>query len=92
MSTDLQHLGKYDLRERLGRGSMTEVWKAFDTQLQRPVAIKLLHADLRTDPHFMNRFIREARVVAALHHPNIVHLHDFQVTEPPASEEGTCLQ
>jgi serine/threonine protein kinase len=90
MSTHLHHLGKYELRERLGRGSMTEVWKAFDTQLQRLVAIKLLHADLRTDPQFMNRFIREARVVAALQHPNIVHLHDFRVSEPSASEEGVA--
>jgi serine/threonine protein kinase len=86
MSTNLQRLGKYQLSERLGRGSMAEVWKAVDVQLQRYVAIKLLHADLRTDPDFMNRFIREARVVASLHHPNIVQIHDFQVSEPPESD------
>ena len=87
MSTDIQQLGKYELRERLGQGGMAEVWKAYDKQLRRYVAIKLLHADLRTDPDFMNRFVREARVVASLHHPNIVQIHDFQVSEPPATEE-----
>jgi serine/threonine protein kinase len=65
---------------------MAEVWKAIDTQLQRYVAIKLLHADLRADPDFMNRFVREARVVASLHHPNIVQIHDFQVSKPPESD------
>jgi len=53
LNTSPQHgsrrLGKYELRERLGRGGMAEVWKAFDTQLERYVAIKLLHADLQAD-------------------------------------------
>src|SRR5436309_5500610 len=86
MSTELRHLGKYELLERLGRGGMAEVWKAYDTQLQRYVAIKILHADLQNDPDFMNRFLREARVVASLHHPNIVQIHDFQVSRPPESD------
>ena len=60
---------------------MAEVWKAFDTELHRYVAIKLLHADLQTDPEFMTRFSDEARFVAALHHPNIVQIHDFQTTQ-----------
>lgn len=79
METGLGQLGKYELRESLGRGGMAEVWKAFDPSLQRYVAIKLMHADLRADPEFVKRFEREARVIAALHHPHIVQLHDFQV-------------
>jgi eukaryotic-like serine/threonine-protein kinase len=75
-----QRLGKYELRERLGYGGVGEVWKAFDPKLHRYVAIKLLHANLRTDPEFVTRFSREARVVAALHHPNIVQIYDFQTT------------
>src|SRR5215469_9663545 len=85
MSTDSRQLGKYELRERLGRGGMAEVWKAYDAQLQRFVAIKILHADLQNDPDFLNRFQREARVVASLHHPNIVQIHDFQISRPPES-------
>src|SRR5947209_15670792 len=87
MITDPRRLGKYELRERLGRGGMAEVWKAFDIQLERYVAIKLLHADLQNDPNFMQRFIREARVVASLHHPNIVHVHDFQTAIPETSRD-----
>lgn len=79
MTTHPQHLGKYELHECLGRGGMAEVWKAFDTQLHRYVAIKLMHADLQHDPEFLTRFIREARAIASLHHPNIVQVYDFQI-------------
>ena len=76
-----QRIGKYELRERLGRGGMAEVWKAYDSQLDRYVAIKLLHPDLQTDPEFLTRFTREARVIASLHHPNIVKILDFQTVQ-----------
>ncbi|GAC1566097.1 MAG: hypothetical protein NVS3B14_06310 [Ktedonobacteraceae bacterium] len=76
---ELERLGKYELLQRLGRGGMGEVWKARDTQLRRYVAIKLLHADLQADPDFVTHFMREARLVASLSHPNIVHIHDFQL-------------
>lgn len=88
MSTSSQRLGKYELLERLGYGGMAEVWKALDTQLQRYVAIKLLHANLRDDPNFASRFQREAQLIAQLHHPNIVKVHDFQIapaTNPASS-------
>jgi eukaryotic-like serine/threonine-protein kinase len=87
---DWQRLGKYELRERLGRGGMAEVWKAFDPQLERYIAIKLLHADLQADPEFNTRFTREARVIASLHHPNIVQIHDFQISHPPESHAPTA--
>jgi serine/threonine protein kinase len=76
-------IGKYEFRELLGRGGMAEVWKAYDPQLERYVAIKLLHANLQSDPEFLTRFSREARVIASLHHPNIVQVHDFQIAQPP---------
>src|SRR5205807_8207573 len=87
MSTRPRRLGKYELQERLGLGGMAEVWKALDTQLQRYVAIKLLHANLKEDPHFIARFEREAQLIASLHHPNIVQIHDFQIAS--SEEEGT---
>ncbi|HBE25967.1 MAG TPA: serine/threonine protein kinase, partial [Ktedonobacter sp.] len=85
MSTNSQRLGKYELLERLGQGGMAEVWKARDTLLQRYVAIKILHANLQEDPNFITRFEREAQLIASLHHPNIVQIHDFQITRIPES-------
>lgn len=82
---ELERLGKYELLERLGQGGMGEVWKARDTQLQRYVAIKLLHANLQDNPDFVTRFMREARFVASLRHPNIVQIHDFQHTDTQGS-------
>src|SRR2546430_6582735 len=87
MNTRPRRLGKYELQEQLGRGGMAEVWKALDVHLQRYVAIKLLHANLQEDPHFIARFEREAQLIASLHHPNIVQIHDFQVAF--SEEEGT---
>jgi len=88
MSTTPKRLGKYELIERLGHGGVAEVWKALDTQLQRYVAIKILQPDLRDDPSFVKRFQREAQLIATLHHPNIVNLHDFQVFQPEDDGRG----
>ena len=82
----LKRLGKYELRERLGQGGMAEVWKAFDTQLKRYVAIKILHPKLLEDPNFVTRFELEAQLIASLHHPNIVQIHDFHVSRPPETD------
>lgn len=70
-------LGKYDIHERLGRGGMAEVYKGYHANLDRYVAIKVLHAFLADDPEFKDRFLREAQNVARLKHPNIVQVYDF---------------
>lgn len=85
MSDTPRRMGKYELQERLGRGGMAEVWKAQDTRLQRTVAIKFLHPDLSADPDFVARFLREAQMIAALRHPNIVQIFDFHLNEQPGS-------
>ena len=89
MSTSARRFGKYELQERLGRGGMAEVWKAFDTQLRRYVAIKFLHADFQADPDFVSRFTREAQTIAALRHPNIVQIYDFYISESNEREKNT---
>ena len=86
MSAGPQRLGKYELEKRLERGGMGQVWKAYDTQLRRYVAIKVLHADLQANPDFVSRFSREAQFVASLRHPNIVQIHDFQFTGTEESD------
>jgi serine/threonine protein kinase len=88
MSTFYRHIDKYELHERLGHGGMGEVWKALDTQLHRYVAIKVLHANLQDGPNFITRFEREAQLIASLHHPNIITIHDFRVFHPSESADA----
>ncbi|NQU30934.1 MAG: serine/threonine protein kinase [Anaerolineae bacterium] len=71
-------LGKYKLMERLGKGGMAEVYKAHHKKLDRFVTIKILHTFLSDDQEFLARFEREARAVAALRHPHIVQINDFE--------------
>jgi eukaryotic-like serine/threonine-protein kinase len=80
MSEEARKLGKYELQSRLAQGGMGEVWKGFDSQLKRIVAIKLLRTDLQHDSEFTMRFEREAQLIAALRHPNIIQIHDFDIT------------
>jgi eukaryotic-like serine/threonine-protein kinase len=82
--------GKYELRELIATGGQGEVWKAFDSQLRRYVAIKQLHANMQSDPEFTSRFEREGQFVASLHHPNIVQIYDFQIVYDPDSETRTA--
>jgi len=82
MSTPVRYFGKYELRERLGQGGMAEVWKAFDPQLKRFVAIKYLHANMQADPHILTRFTGEAQTIASLRHPNIIHIYEFAISDP----------
>jgi len=66
----------YKLLKRLGRGSMGVVYKAHQRSLDRVVAIKILFPELSRNPSFVERFLREARTVARLSHPNIVAGYD----------------
>lgn len=77
-------LERYELLERIATGGMGEVWRATDTVLHRPVAVKLLKAELADDPEFRSRFETEARHAASLHHPGIAAVFDFGST----SREG----
>ncbi len=69
--------GRYKIDELLGQGGMSAVYKAYDPNLKRVVAIKLVHSHLSSDPEFVKRFEEEASVVASLRHPNIVQVYDF---------------
>lgn len=88
MSTTPRRLGRYELRQSLGRGSVGEVWKAYDLQAHRDVALKIVHTDLQTDPHFLSRFAREGQLLTTLHHTNIVYVQDVAVTRPSQQGEG----
>jgi serine/threonine-protein kinase len=74
--------GRYELGDRLGLGGMSTVLVAFDTRLERYVAIKLLAEHLAEDAQFVTRFRREAMAAARLVHPNIVQVYDFGLDDP----------
>ncbi|HKF37125.1 MAG TPA: protein kinase [Ktedonobacteraceae bacterium] len=90
MSTNPGRIDKYELQDLLGQGEMTEVWKAFDTQSRRYVAIKFLRANLQVAPDFVTRFQRETLAIASLHHPNIVQYHDFSISQLPGTGNVTA--
>ncbi len=68
--------GRYRLDARIGHGGMSTVYRAFDTVLEREVAIKLMHREIASDSDQLERFRREARAVAQLNHPHIVTVID----------------
>jgi serine/threonine protein kinase len=72
-----EQVGSYRIIERLGRGGMATVFKAYHANLDRFVAIKVLHPAFMEDETFLARFEREAKVVAKLEHPNIIPIYDY---------------
>ena len=70
-------LGRYRLDEQVGQGGMAVVWRGFDTQLRRIVAVKVSHPHLHAREDIRRRFDREAQAVARLHHPHILDVYDF---------------
>lgn len=72
-----KRFGRYEIRSLLGAGGMGEVYLAHDTQLRRPVALKLLPPQFVEDESRLGRFRQEAYAVAALSHPNIAHIYEI---------------
>jgi serine/threonine-protein kinase len=70
-------VGRYEAREMLARGGMGEVYRAYDSESGKAVALKVLRAHLVAEPQAVERFGVEARACGSLHHPNIVAVHEF---------------
>src|SRR6476620_10439552 len=77
-------LGPYEILSAIGAGGMGEIYRARDTRLNRDVAVKVLPRLLATDESALARFEREAKVLAALSHPNLLAIHDFGVHDGTA--------
>jgi serine/threonine-protein kinase len=75
-STETKSIGRYLVDGLIGEGAMAEVYKAYDPEIDRTVAIKVLKDALCIDEEYMNRFLREARAAGAISHPNIVTIFD----------------
>ncbi len=72
-----QTLGSYQVHEEIGSGGMAVVYRAYQPQLERWVAIKMLRTEEARGTEFLARFRREARAIAALRHPNILAIYDY---------------
>ena len=72
-----QVIGRYQIGELIGTGGMGQVFRAEDTELDRPVAFKVLHGDIAENDERVRRFIQEAKAASALNHPNILTIHEI---------------
>src|SRR5262249_37784914 len=71
------NLGRYQIQSPIGAGGMGEVYRAWDTTLDRTVAVKVLPASVASNQDRMARFVQEAKTAAALNHPNIAHVYEI---------------
>ena len=78
MPMQLKH---FELRAKIGSGGHGKVYRAFDTVLERLVAVKLMRKELENDPVALDSFFREARACASLNHTNIIHIYAFDELE-----------
>ena len=84
-------LGPYEILSSLGAGGMGEVYRATDSNLKRQVAIKVLPPTVSADPERVDRFQREAEILAVLNHPNIAHIHGLEKSNPSTGSGQAVL-
>lgn len=89
MSTAPRRLGKYELRQLLGRGHVGAIWQAYNVAQKQDVAVKILHSDLQADPHFLDRFANMGQALLSLHQENLIHIYDAVITRPEQARETT---
>ncbi|MFF0146337.1 serine/threonine-protein kinase [Amycolatopsis sulphurea] len=83
--------GRYRVDRLLAKGGMSAVYRGLDTRLDRPVAIKIMDPRFADDRSFVDRFVREARSAAQLHHPNVVSVHDQGFATPADPDSGLAF-
>lgn len=91
MKTESQRIGHYELRQRLGQGNAGETWRAYDNDAKRIVILKFYRTDLLDVADALTDYLENVERVAALHHPNIVHIYDIQLLAPRVTGEQSSL-
>ena len=81
MLTPGTKVGRYEIRSKIAEGGMGEVYLALDTELNRTVAVKILHQAVAANEQRMRRFIQEAQAASALNHPHILTIHEIGTTD-----------
>ncbi|HPA26057.1 MAG TPA: serine/threonine-protein kinase [Acidobacteriota bacterium] len=81
MSDESRKIGRYRIEERLGSGGMGDVYLGWDETLERKVALKCINAENRLDDEAKGRFLREAKVLSQLGHPDICRIYDYVEAE-----------
>ncbi|MHB8626076.1 MAG: protein kinase domain-containing protein [Aggregatilineales bacterium] len=76
-------LGQYELIEEVGRGGMAAVYRAYQSSMDRFVAVKVIYRSIAADARTLERFQREARLVARLEHPHILPVYDYDGSNDP---------
>ena len=76
-----QEIGRYKIKQLLGKGGMGEIFLADDTELERLVALKVLPVEVANDSERIRRFVQEAKAVSALNHPNIITIYEISKTD-----------
>lgn len=76
-----QKVGRYEILCSLGAGGMGQIYLAYDAQLNRKIALKLISPEFATDPQRVRRFEQEARAASALNHPNVCVIHEIGITD-----------
>ncbi|HEU5379491.1 MAG TPA: serine/threonine-protein kinase [Ktedonobacteraceae bacterium] len=87
----LPPIGQYELRQRLGRDNVGEVWRAYDTASRRTVVIKFFRTNIPNATDSLANYVQNVERVAFLHHPNIVPIHDVQVVPSPPSNNAMSM-
>src|SRR3982750_604499 len=79
-----KRIGPYEIVEEIGKGGMATVYRAYQPNLDRYVAIKIIHRAIALDAASLERFQREARLLTRLVHPHLLPIYDYDATHDPA--------
>lgn len=91
MKTELPSLGQYTLKQALERDSTNEVWRAYDSRGQRTVVVKFFHTDVSDTADALTNYVHYIERIVALHHPNIVRIHDLHILPHRRADDDTSM-